>query len=86
MFSKYKWSIFLSFVVGGHVNGFDISMQFGHPNVPSDRGDILIWFNRLLNIIHEFAPKSKIILVKSPEDIHPAIQRIMGTEQKQTQK
>ncbi len=57
-------------------------MKFEHKNVPTDRADILLWFNRVLNIIHELAPKSKIILVKSPQDIHDAVQRIMGAEQK----
>lgn len=53
-------------------------MQFNDKHIPSDRGEILLWFNRFLNIIHELAPKSKIILVKSGQDIHDGIQRIMG--------
>ncbi|CAF1484018.1 unnamed protein product [Rotaria sordida] len=68
--------------IGGYVNGYDQSVQFNDKNVPSDRAEILLWFNRVLNIIHELAPKSKIILVKSPQDIHDGVQRIMGAEQK----
>ncbi|CAF0782318.1 unnamed protein product [Rotaria sp. Silwood1] len=68
--------------IGGYVNGYDQTVQFNDKNVPSDRLEILFWFNRVLNIIHELAPKSKIILVKSPQDIHDGIQRIMGVEQK----
>ena len=57
-------------------------MQFNDKTIPSDRGEILRWFNRVLNVIHELAPKSKIILVKSGQDIHDGIQRILGAEQK----
>ncbi|CAF1102196.1 unnamed protein product [Adineta steineri] len=63
--------------IGGYVNGFDLNFPINDNNVPKNREDILIWFNRILNLIHEQAPKSKIILVKSPEDIHERIQRIM---------
>jgi hypothetical protein len=50
--------------------------------VSTDRTDILFWFNRVLNLVHESAPKSKIVLLKSPQDLQDAIQRIMGAEQK----
>jgi hypothetical protein len=50
--------------------------------VSTDRTDILFWFNRVLNLVHELAPKSKIVLLKSPQDLQDAIQRIMGAEQK----
>ncbi|CAF1532439.1 unnamed protein product, partial [Adineta steineri] len=69
--------------IGGYVNGFDQSALYHEKDVPTDRADILHWFNRLLNVIHQLAPKSKIILVKSPQDIHDGIQRIMVKEQKQ---
>ena len=60
------------------MNGYDQSYQFNDKNVPSDRAEILLWFNRVLNVIHELAPQSKIILVKSPQDLHDGIHRIMG--------
>ncbi|CAF0804829.1 unnamed protein product [Adineta steineri] len=69
--------------IGDYVNGFDQSVPYHVEDVPTDRADILHWFNRLLNVIHQLAPKSKIILVKSPQDIHDGIQRIMVKEQKQ---
>jgi hypothetical protein len=37
-----------------------------------------VWFNRVLNIIHANTPKSKIILVRGPEDAVPAIDRVLG--------
>ena len=70
------------FVVGGYVNGYDHDSEVHEDDVPTDRGEILLWFNRVLNVIHELAPKSKLILVKSPQDIHDGIQRIMGSEEK----
>ncbi|WP_216896157.1 hypothetical protein [Nocardia alni] len=36
------------------------------------------WFNRVLNIIHAEAPKAKMILVRNPGDVLPAISRILG--------
>jgi hypothetical protein len=36
------------------------------------------WFNRVLNIIHAEAPTAKIILVRSPADVLPAISRVLG--------
>ncbi len=73
--------ICLSLVIGGYINGFDRTSVTDNNNIPKDPGEILLWFNRVLNIIHELAPKSKIVLVKSPQDIHDGIQRIMGKEQ-----
>lgn len=69
-------------IVGGHVNGYDQSVQFNDKNIPSDRAEVLLWFNRILNVIHELAPKSKIILVKSGQDIPDGVRRILGGEQK----
>lgn len=36
------------------------------------------WFNRVLNIIHTHAPTAKMILVRNPGDVLPAIARILG--------
>jgi hypothetical protein len=36
------------------------------------------WFNRVLNIVHANAPRSKIVLVRGPEDLVPAIERVLG--------
>jgi hypothetical protein len=36
------------------------------------------WFNRILNIIHAHAPAAKIILVRTPGDVLPAISRVLG--------
>ncbi|UJR18997.1 hypothetical protein I4U23_022127 [Adineta vaga] len=70
--------------IGGYVNGYDQSRKYQEKDVSTDREEILLWFNRVLNIIHELAPKSKIILLKSPQDVHDGIQRIMGAEQIKT--
>jgi hypothetical protein len=72
----------LFYIVGSYVNGFDQAAHYQEEGVSTDRTDILFWFNRVLNLVHESAPKSKIVLLKSPQDLQDAIQRIMGAEQK----
>lgn len=71
--------------IGGHVNGYDQSYPFDNPEIPTERGEILLWFNRALNIVHELAPKAKIILVKGPSDISDAIQRVLGNDKEAKQ-
>ena len=56
--------------IGGFING-------QNPDVRPTSGTTL-WFNRVLNIIHSHAPRSKIILVREPADALPAIQRVLG--------
>jgi hypothetical protein len=58
--------------IGGYINGQDAV------NFPATE-ETTAWFNRVLNIIHANAPKSKIILVRGPEDVVPAIERVLGT-------
>jgi hypothetical protein len=57
--------------IGGYINGQD-AVNF--PATEETTG----WFNRVLNIVHANAPRSKIILVRGPEDIVPAIERVLG--------
>jgi hypothetical protein len=57
--------------IGGYINGQDAV------NFPATE-ETTIWFNRVLNLIHANASKSKIILVRSPEHIVPAIERVLG--------
>ena len=57
--------------IGGYINGQDAV------NFPATE-DTTVWFNRVLNIIQANAPKSKIILVRGPEDVVPAIERVLG--------
>ncbi len=57
--------------IGGYINGQDAV------NFPATE-ETTIWFNRVLNIIHATAPKSKIILVRGPQDVVPAIERVLG--------
>ena len=57
--------------IGGYINGQDAV------NFPATE-ETTAWFNRVLNIIHANAPRSKIILVRGPEDIVPAIERVLG--------
>jgi hypothetical protein len=57
--------------IGGYINGQDAV------NFPATE-ETTVWFNRVLNIIHANAPKSKIILVRGPEDAVPAIDRVLG--------
>ena len=58
-------------VIGGYINGQDAV------NFPATE-ETTAWFNRVLNIIHANAPGSKIILVRGPEDVVPAIERVLG--------
>jgi hypothetical protein len=37
-----------------------------------------LWFERLLNIVQDNAPATKIILVLGPDDILPAVKRVLG--------
>ncbi len=57
--------------IGGYINGQDAV------NFPATE-ETTIWFNRVLNIIHANAPRSKIILVRGPEDVISAIERVLG--------
>ena len=57
--------------IGGYINGQDAV------NFPATE-ETTAWFNRVLNIVHAHAPRSKIILVRGPEDIVPAIERELG--------
>jgi hypothetical protein len=57
--------------IGGYINGQDAV------NFPATE-ETTVWFNRVLNIIHANAPNTKIILVRGPEDVVPAIERVLG--------
>jgi hypothetical protein len=58
-------------VIGVYINGQDAV------NFPATE-ETSVWFNRVLNIVHTNALRSKIILVRVPEDIVPAIERVLG--------
>lgn len=57
--------------IGGYINGQDAL------NFPATE-ETTAWFNRVLNIVHANAPRTKIILVRGPEDVVPAIDRVLG--------
>ena len=57
--------------IGGYINGQDAV------NFPATE-ETTAWFNRVLNIVHANAPGTKIILVRGPEDVVPAIDRVLG--------
>ena len=59
--------------IGGYINGQDAV------NFPATE-ETTVWFNRVLNIIHANAHGSKIILVRGPEDIAPATERVLGKD------
>ena len=56
--------------IGGVINGQSASS-------PATEASTL-WFNRVLNIVTQFAPGTKFVLVRSPEDALPAIERVVG--------
>jgi hypothetical protein len=37
-----------------------------------------VWFNRVVNLVHEHAPAAKFIFVAGPADALPAIKRVLG--------
>ncbi len=57
--------------IGGYVNGQD------SVNSPATE-ETTVSFGRLLNIINANAPGPKIILVCGPDDILPAIERVLA--------
>lgn len=56
--------------IGGFINGQDPAIR------PSFQ--TTAWFNRVLNLVHSHAPQAKIILVRDPGDVVPAIRRVLG--------
>jgi len=56
--------------IGGYINGQDAV------NLPATE-ETTVWFNRILNIIQASASRSKIILVRGPEDAVTAIERVL---------
>ncbi len=69
--SELKRAEYDGVAIGGYINGQD------PVNFPATE-ETTVWFNRILNIIHENSPSSKIILVRGPEDAVPAIERVLG--------
>jgi hypothetical protein len=69
--SELKRAEYDGVAIGGYINGQD------PVNFPATE-ETTIWFNRVLNIIHANAPSSKIILVRTPEEVVPAIERVLG--------
>lgn len=57
--------------IGGFINGQD-------PEIPPTE-QTTQWFNRVLNHIHTHAPSAKIILVRTPQDALPAVERVLGS-------
>lgn len=58
--------------IGGFINGQD-------PVVFPASPETTAWFNRLLNLIHEHAPRTtKIILTRGPDELAAAIERVLG--------
>jgi hypothetical protein len=58
-------------VIGGYINGQDRE----HPASPAS----YLWFTRVLNIVHEYAPGSKIILSRKPGEAAEACGRVVGS-------
>ncbi len=69
--SELKQAEYDGVAIGGYINGQDAV------NFPATE-ETTLWFNRVLNIVHAYAPRSKIILARSPEDAVPAIERVLG--------
>ena len=69
--SELKRTDYDGVAIGGCINGQDAV------NFPATE-ETTVWFNRILNIIHANAPSTKIILVRGPEDVVSAIERVLG--------
>ncbi len=71
LLSELKRAVYDGVAIGGYINGQDAV------NFPATV-ETTAWFNRVLNIIHANAPGAKIIIVRGPEDVVPAIERVLG--------
>jgi hypothetical protein len=71
LIAELKQAEYDGVAIGGYINGQDAM------NFPATV-ETTLWFNRVLNIVHANAPRSKIILVRGPEDVVPAIERVLG--------
>jgi hypothetical protein len=71
LIAELKQAEYDGVAIGGYINGQDAV------NFPATE-ETTLWFNRVLNIVHANAPRSKIILVRGPEDVVPAIERVLG--------
>jgi len=69
--AKLKRAEYDGVAIGGYINGQDAG------NFPTTE-ETTAWFNRVLNIVHVNAPGLKIILVRGPEDVVPAVERVLG--------
>jgi hypothetical protein len=69
--SELKQAEYDGVAIGGYINGQDAV------NFPATE-ETTFWFNRVLNIIHTNTSRTKIILVRGPEDAVPAIERVLG--------
>ena len=58
-------------IFGGYINGQ--APEFSPP-----APETTAWFNRALNIVHEHAPTTKLVLVRGPADIPAALKRVLG--------
>ena len=56
-------------VIGGGING-QVEQR---PDEATTR-----WFNRILNLIHEHAPQTRIVLVRGPGDAEAALRSVLG--------
>ncbi|CAF1054360.1 unnamed protein product [Adineta ricciae] len=72
-----QWDIV---ALGGYVNGFDQASKYHEEGVSTDRAEILHWFNRILNLVHKLAPNAKIVLLKGPQDLPDALERVVNQE------
>ncbi|MDR2987977.1 MAG: hypothetical protein LBV34_24385 [Nocardiopsaceae bacterium] len=68
--SELRASTYDGVAIGGFINGQDPAVRPTYATT--------LWFNRVLNLVHDHAPLAKIILVRDPEDALPAIRRVLG--------
>ncbi|CAF1023565.1 unnamed protein product [Adineta steineri] len=57
--------------IGGGINGYD-------DDFPRET-ETLYWFNRLVNLVHQYAPKAKLIFVTSPDDLADSFVRVLDS-------
>jgi hypothetical protein len=66
----FKW--YIDILQGGAINGFD------NDAFPKEI-TTLHWFNRIVNLVHEHAPKAKFIFVSGPTDLADSFERVLGS-------
>ncbi len=66
--------IYIDIFLGGGLTGYDDAFP--------REVTTLHWFNRIVNLVHEYAPKAKFIFVTGPHELIDSFERVLGSLEK----